>query len=342
MDSILVVVVVRVVLAIVLVSGTSTVVSTVSGSAMAGGGQSVQMRGTSVLHLCGLNGHSVVDHRNVDGSLVGVAAGVAAGMAAGVTALPATVVVAIVPGSVRGATVRGSLRKGSVMGGLGVLYLGGVNGHSVVDHRDVVAAVRDRGDGVAGTGGSMGGEVSGLGVLNLRGLNWGSMGVGHMTQGLGVGSVVLGLGGLHIGGIYWHSAVGERDMGSLSVGPATAVDRSLVQMVAGVVGSSSVGGGMGSLGVLYLGRVNGNSSVGQHWDVDGSVGMGMGVGHIGGVGGSIEGSMHLRSLGKVGAYGVETVVGIGGVGHGLDMTMPVHVGVGAVRGAIMTPGLVLL
>jgi len=99
------------------------------------------------------------------------------------------------------------------------------------------------------------------------------------------------------------------------------------------------------LGMLHLGCIDWHSAVGQHRDVDGSVGVAMGVGRVRavGVGGSVDGGgVSVRSLRQVGAHGIEAMVGISGVGHRLHMTMTIHIGVGAVRGAIMTARLMLL
>lgn len=336
----LIVVIVRMVLSIILVSIATVVATMAAGSSMSGGGQRIQMRGTGVLHLGGLHGHSVVDDRDVDGSLVRVAGGVA--VVAAVALFPASVVAAIIPGSMRGSSVGGGLGQGGVVGGLGMLHLGRIDGYSIVDYRHVIATVVNGGNGMSRTGGSMGGKVRSLGVLHLGCLNGSTVGMSYMAKGFGVGGIVLGLGGLHIGSINGHTSMSQRHMGGLSVGPSSAVNRPLVQVVSsGIVGGSSVGSGMGGLGVLHFGSIDGDASVGQHRDVDGSVGV-RSIGAMG-VGGSVNGSgMNLRSLRQVGAHGVEAMVRISGVGHRLHMTVTIHVGVGAVRGAVMASRLVLL
>lgn len=135
----LIVVIVRVVLAIILVSIATVVATMAGGSSMSGGGQRIQMRGTGVLHLGRLHGHSVVDDRDVDGSLVRIAGCVT--VVAAVALFPASVVAAIIPGSMRGSSVGGGLGQGGVVGGLGMLHLGRIDGYSIVDYRHVIATV---------------------------------------------------------------------------------------------------------------------------------------------------------------------------------------------------------
>lgn len=352
-------IVVCVVLTIILVRR-ATVVATMDtmSSTVTGRCHSIQMSGTGVLYLCGLYGNTVVDDGDVDGTLVRIAAGIAVGVAvmgvgvAVVAGIPATIVVTIIPGAVGVAAVGGGLRDGGKVSGLGVLYLGGVDGHTIVDHRHMVGTVVGKGsDGMSGTGtgSGMSGKVSGLGVLHLRSFDGSTMGMGHMSQRLGVGSIMLSLGGLHIGSIDGHTTVGEWDMsvGSVSttVSPATAIDRALVQMMSGrIVGGSGMSGRMGGLGVLYLGCVDGNAAVGQHGNVDAMVS----VWHIGGMGMAVGSGIdrchmgHGRSLGQIGAYRIETVMGISGVGHRLCVSMSIHIGVRAVCSTIVGTRLVLL
>lgn len=210
-------IVVRMVLAIVLVRR-STVVTTMGGTTMTCCRDRIQMRGTSMLHLGGLDGHSIVDDRDVDGSLMRIATGIALGMTLVVRgSIPAAIVASIVPGAVRTAAMRGGLREGGIVGGLGVLHFGCVDGHSIVDHRHMVTTVWGNGsDGMTGTGSGVSGKVRGLGVLHLGRLNGSTMSMGHLTQCLGMGGIVFGLGSLHIGCIDGHTAMRERHMGSRS------------------------------------------------------------------------------------------------------------------------------
>lgn len=210
-------IVVRMVLAIVLVRR-STVVTSMGGATMTCCRDRIQMRGTSMLHLGGLNGHSIVDDRDVDGSLMRIATGIALGVTLVVRgSIPATIVASIVPGAVRAAAMRGGLREGGIVCGLGVLHFGCVDGHSVVDHWHMVATVWGNGsDGMTGTGSGVSGKVRGLGVLHLGRLNGSTMSMGHLTQCLGMGGIVFGLGSLDIGCIDGHTAMRERHMGSRS------------------------------------------------------------------------------------------------------------------------------
>lgn len=344
----LIVIVVPVVLAIILMRR-PTVVTSMRWAAMASSCHRVEMRGTSMLHLCGLNGHAIVDHRDVDGTLVRIAGGIALGMALVVAgSIPAAIVATIIPGAVRAAAMRGGLREGGIVSGLGVLHFGGVDGDAVVDHRHMVATVGNGSDGMAGTGSSVRSKVGRLGVLHLGSLNGSTVRMGNLSQRLGVCGIVLGLGSLHVGSVNGNAAVGEWHVGSRStICPATAVDRTLVQMMSsGIVGGSSMCGSMGGLGVLHFRCVDGNATVGQHRNVDAVRLMGVGVWHIGGmaVGGSIDGSSMRdgRSLGQIGADGIEAMMRIRCVGHRLQVTMPIDIGVGAARGAIMGASLVLL
>lgn len=338
-------VVVRVVLAIVLMRR-SAVVTAVRWAAMASSCHRAQMRGTSMLHLCGLDGHAIVDHRDVDGTLVRIAGGIALGMALACR-IPTTVVATIIPGAVRAAAMRGGLREGGIVGGLGVLHFGGVDGDAVVDHRHMVATVGNGSDGMAGTGSGVRSKVGRLGVLHLGRLNGSTVRMGNLSQRLGVRGIVLGLGSLHVGSVNGNAAVGEWHVGSRStIGPATAIDRTLVQMMSGIVGGSGMCGSMGGLGVLHFGCVDGNATVGQHRNMDAVRLMRVGVWHIGGmgVGGSIDGSSMWdgRSLGQIGADGIEAMMRIRCVGHRLQVTMAIDIGVGAAGGAIMGASLVLL
>lgn len=117
-------------------------------------------------------------------------------------------------------------------------------------------------------------------------------------------------------------------------------------MMSGIVGGSGMGGGVGSLGVLHFGRIDGYTAMGQHRDVDAVRRMGMSVWHIGGMsmGGGIDGSSmwHGRSLRQIGADGIEAMMRIRCVGHRLQMSMAIHIGVRATCGAIMGASLVLL
>lgn len=105
--------------------------------------------------------------------------------------------------------------QGGQMGGLGVLNFGGLNRHSVVDHRDVLGSVPGSGSvpsgsgrgavpgwggrsGMTGAGSGMGGKVLGLGVLNFGRID--RTGTDVSAGGL-VGGEVLGLGGGHFGGV---------------------------------------------------------------------------------------------------------------------------------------------
>lgn len=209
-------IVVRMVLAIVFVRR-STVVTSMGSATMTRSSHRIQMRGPSMLHLGGLDGHAVVDHGNVDGSLVRISAGIALGMTLVMRgSIPAAVIVSIIPGAVRAAAMRGCLREGGIVSGLGVLHFGCVDGHSVVDHRHMVAAVGNGSDGMTGTGSSVGGKVRSLSVLHLGRLNGSTVRMGNVSQCLGMGGIVLGLGGLHIGCINGHTAMGERHVGSRS------------------------------------------------------------------------------------------------------------------------------
>lgn len=336
----LVVVVLLTVLAIILVRR-ATVVATVGGSTVTGRCQGAQMRGTGMLHLGGLNGHAIVDDRDVDGTLMRIAGGVALGVTI-VAGIPATVIATIVPGAVRAAG-RGGLGESGKVGGLGVLHFGCIDGHSVVDHRHMVATVGNGSDGMTGTSGSVGSEVGGLGVLNLGSLDGSTMGVSHLTQSLGMGSIVFSLSGLHVGCIDWHATMGEGHVSrSSTIGPATAIDRTLVQMMASIVRGSGMSSSMGSLGVLNFRCVNGDAAMGQHRDVD-AMRM-LSVWHVSGMGSGIDGSYmgHSWRLRQIGANSIEAMMWIRSVRYRLQMAMSIDIGIGAARGAVMSASLVLL
>lgn len=337
----LIVVVVRMVLAIVLM-GRAAVVSAVGGAAVTGRCQGAQMSGARMLHLCGLHGHTVVDDRDVDGTLMRIAGGIALGVAV-VAGVPTAIIVTIIPGAVRAAVRRG-LRKSGIVSGLGVLYFGRIDGHSIVDDRHMVATVGNGSDGMARASSSMGGKVGGLGVLHLRSFDGSAMSMSHLTQSLGMGSIVFGLGSLYIGSIDWDATMGEWHVSrSTTVGPSTAIDRTLVQMMgASIVSSSCMGSSVGSLGVLHFGCVYGHAIVGQHRDVY-AVRM-MSVWHVGGMSGGINGSsmVHGWSLWQVGANGIEAMMRICCVRYGLQMAVSIDIGIGAARSTIMSTSLVLL
>lgn len=116
--------------------------------------------------------------------------------------------------------------------------------------------------------------------------------------------------------------------------------------MSGIVGSGGMGGSMGSLGVLHFGSIDWHTAMGQHRDVDAMRLMAVSVWHIGGMGmsGGIDGSSmwHGRSLGQIGAHSIEAMMRIRCVGHRLQMSMAIDIGVRATRGAVMGASLVLL
>lgn len=103
--------------------------------------------------------------------------------------------------------------QGSQMGGLGVLHFGGIDWDSVVDDWDVLSSMPGSGSvpswggvpsgngnwgWVSGAGGSMGGKVLGLGVLDFGGVDRTGT---DQTARLLVGGEVFGLGGGDLGGV---------------------------------------------------------------------------------------------------------------------------------------------
>lgn len=200
------------------------------------------------------------------------------------------------------------------MSGLSVLHFGGIDRHSIVDHRHVIATVGNGSDGMARTSGSVGGKVSGLGMLDLGSLDGSTMGVSHLTQSLGMSSIVFSLSSLDIGCIDWDTAMGEGYVGrSSAIGPATTIDRTLVKMMTtSVVSGSGMSSSMGSLGVLNFGCVNGHAAVGQNRDVDS-----VSIWHVSGMAmssGIDRSNMgYSWSLGQIGANGIEAMMWISSV-----------------------------
>lgn len=212
-------------------------------------GMGSSVRSLGVLHLRGLDGHSIGDHGNV---LSVPVAGVSVTSVPG--SVPTSVVVSIIPSSVAAL----GLSDGGEMGGLSVGNLGGIGGDdSVVS--SVTLGLGDRA------------EVNSLGVSYLSGIDdtaigsEGSVGVvGGSVQSrssaidTGVGSKVFSLGSLNLRGLNWDSVV-QDDGGSVGVLQPGAVQGSLVQAVSA---SSSVGGKVLGLGSLHLGRILRNSGDG--------------------------------------------------------------------------------
>lgn len=262
---------------------------------------------------------------------------------------------------------------------LGVLHLGRLDGHTVVDDGNVVGtAVRRR-------------------CVVSRSRIVATVAVVTRLR-LGDGSEMGGLGVLHFGRVYRHAVVDVRNR-DRTVVRSTVVGGGRSAVVVdgrGTVGGGSVGGQMGGAGVLHFGRVDGHTVV----DLDGGGGvrplvatpqgalpqvvvlgaclgvcvrvLDLGGCDFGGVvrhsvcvqrdravrprggvdersgvvgvraGQSVRAVGGRRSDGQVGAGYVETVHGIGGVLDGLDVTGTVDVRVGAVRDAVGGAALVLL
>lgn len=190
--------------AIVLVSGWGPV------GTGSGGVQSSQMGGLGVLDFRGLNRHSVVDHRDVLGSVPGT------------VRLGLLVVSVVFLGSWGVVLLSLDLGVGGGVFGLGVLHFLGLKRNSLVDHRDVDGSVPgllgwgmvpvlvvggDRGSNwtMSGLDGGVSGKVGSLGGGHFRGVSrnvspWG----GTLVQaglGFGMGGKVGSLGSLDFRGL---------------------------------------------------------------------------------------------------------------------------------------------
>lgn len=302
------------------------VVSTaVMGGASLSLGDGGKVSGLGVLHLGRLDGHSVVDDRDVVGArMVSSWRVVSWGIVSWSVVIGRSVRTAL------------GLSDGSKVGGLGVLHLGCVDWDAVVDDWDGIVtgmglSVVRWGDTVVGSG--MSGKVSCLGVLDLRCVDWDAVvdldgrrsmsprgcvrlagpqgSLVQMVQGTGFGVCVSvgDLGGGYFGCVVGHSVRGD------SMGPGCGVRQR--------------GGYMG-VRDGWCGDVVGvrDGSVVRDWGYDGMV-----------VFGRVNGRW---SDGQVGGGYLESVHGIGGVLDGLHQTVSVDVRVSTVGDTVGRAAFVLL